>query len=204
MITLDELRKPKELSQFRKGVAHINKVDTRDQSWQYSLPELMAAHGFNKLGSGKYASVYKNPKYPYVLKVFMKDAAYFKWLEFVLKNRNNPYVPRIKGKVVKINDMFYAVRMEPLKPAGVAYRADEFMQHFKKWERNTSHRSGDRDIDDILKYFSKHKKLLDLHGENVMMRGKQLVIIDPFYNWFGKHKPGEYSIDPDDVNKDIF
>jgi len=198
---LTELRKPKEVDQFKKQVSDIKSVDTRNQSWHSSLSSLMSKHGFTRVGSGKYASVFKNTQYKYVVKVFMKDAAYFKWLEFVLKNRNNPYVPKIKGKVIKITPMFYAIRMEPLAP----YKgSSEFMTHYSKWSRDPSYKSGDKDIDDILQYFKKYKGLLDLHGENVMLRGNQLVVIDPFYNWFGKHKPGEYTIDPDDVDPNIF
>ena len=198
---LQELRKPDEVSAFKKSVAKFTTVDVRDQSWSMTLPDAMKKYGFTKLGSGKYASVYGHPKYDYVLKIFMKDSAYLKWIEFVQKNKSNPYIPKIRGKVVKITPTFYAIRLEKLSRFT---SGGKFMKDFSEWERNPSFKSDDKDIQDILDYFAKHKKLLDLHGENMMMRGNQLVIIDPFYNWFGKHKPGQYTIDPDDINPELF
>jgi hypothetical protein len=198
---LQELSKPKEIGDFKKAVSKFNTVDVRDQSWSMTLPAAMKKYGFSLLGSGKYASVYGNPKYDYVLKVFMKDSAYLKWIEFVQKNKGNPYVPKVKGKVVKITPTFYAIRLEKLSKFT---SGGQFMKDFSAWQKDNSFKSSDQNIQDILDYFGKHKKLLDLHGENMMMRGNQLVIIDPFYNWFGKYNPGKYTIDPDDINPEIF
>lgn len=193
---IQELSKPAEIGKFRKSVAGVDKVDTRNTSWNKDLPSLMSKHGFKLLGSGKYASVFGNPKYAYVLKVFMKDSAYLKWIEFAQKNKSNPYVPKVRGKVLKITPMFYAIRLEKLTP----YKGNggQFMKDYP------SLTSSDPDIQSIFDYFKKHKALLDLHGENMMMRGNQLVIIDPFYNWFNKSRPMDYTIDPDDINPDIF
>ena len=198
---IQELRKPTEIDAFKKSVKKFDKVDVRDQSWSSTLPQAMKKFGFSLLGSGKYASVFGHPKYDYVLKVFMKDSAYLKWIEFVQKNKGNPYVPKVRGKVIKITPLFYAIRLEKLE----RYKTGgQFMKDFSAWQANPSFKSDDKNIQDILDYFATHKKLLDLHGENMMMRGNQLVIIDPFYNWFGKHKPGQYTIDPDDINPEIF
>lgn len=198
---LQELSKPKEIGDFKKAVSKFNTVDVRDQSWSMTLPAAMKKYGFSLLGSGKYASVYGNPKYDYVLKVFMKDSAYLKWIEFVQKNKGNPYVPKVKGKVVKITPTFYAIRLEKLSKYT---SGGQFMKDFSAWQKDNSFKSSDQNIQDILDYFGKHKKLLDLHGENMMMRGNQLVIVDPLYNWFNKAKPGQFTIDPNDINPDLF
>jgi hypothetical protein len=132
----------------------------------------------------------------------MKDAAYQRWLDFALKNKNNPYVPKIRGKVVKITDVIYAIRMEKLTP--YTSNSDPFMSEYSEWKKNKNYKSNDSNIQSVLDHFAKNKSLLDLHGENMMMRNKQLVIIDPYYNWFGKKEPGKYMIDPNEINKDLF
>lgn len=198
---LELTAKPKDIAAFKKDAGKLKSVDTRDTTWKKSLSGYMANHGFKLLGSGKYASVYGNPKYPFVIKVFMKDAAFMKWLEFCLKNKDNPFVPRIKGKVLKITDLVYAIRIEKLESTSFS---GPFAKEYQAWMRDSSYKSDDKNIQDILDFFTKHKKLLDLHSDNVMRRGSQLVVIDPFYNWFGKYEPGKYTIDPDDINDTLF
>ena len=197
-----ELYKPKELDKLRQVLSKkVTDVDTRDPSWMYSLNDVMAAYGFDKLGAGKYASVFGNKSYPYVIKVFMKDSAYIRWVSLCLKNRRNKYCPKIKGKVVKLTPLVYAIRLEKLKPT---YFGGEFADAFSKWQSNQSYRTDDQDINDILDFFVDNKNLLDLHSDNVMARGNQMVIIDPFYNWFNKHKPMDYTIDPHEVDTSVF
>jgi len=168
----------------------------------YSLNDVMAAYGFEKLGAGKYASVFGNKRYPYVIKVFMKDSAYLRWISFCLKNRNNKYVPKIRGKVVKLTPLVYAIRLEKLEPTILS---GEFAQHYNQWMGDSNFVSDDKDIQDILDHFDKNRKLLDLHSENVMQRKNgQLVVIDPYYNWFNKHKKMDYTIDPHEVDTSVF
>lgn len=198
---LSELRKPGEINQFRKDASGLSSVDTRDNSWRNNLNRYMSNYDFRPLGSGKYASVYGNEKYPYVLKVFQKDSAYLRWIKFSLTHKHNPYVPKIKGKVVKITPMIYAIRLEKLSPT---YMSGEFADEYQQWMNDKTHQASDPDIQEILDFFADNKNLLDLHSENVMKRGNQLVIIDPFYNWFGKYEPGKYTIDPDDVDPTVF
>lgn len=198
---LAELKKPTQLKSFRQHVKDVTKVDARSKDWADTLPDLMAQHGFKLLGAGKYASVFGNPKYPYVIKVFMKDSAYLKWIQFALKNRNNPYVPKVKGKVVKISPVIYAIRLEKLEPGSLS---GPFAEAYSKWRRDPNFKSDDKNIQDILDYFAKYKDLLDLHGENVMMRGNQLVVIDPFYNWFNKKNYMDYTLDPNDIDPSLF
>lgn len=196
-----ELKKPNELTSFRSRVKGISAVDTRDSSWGNSLLDMFGKYGFKLLGSGKYASVFGSEKYPYVIKVFMKDSAYLRWIKFAMDNKNNPYVPKIRGKVIKITPMIYAIRLEKLSPG---YLTGKFAEEYRKWSMDNNHKSDDKNIQDILDYFKKNKDLLDIHSENVMMRGDQLVIIDPFYNWFGKKNPGNYTIDPNEVDPSVF
>jgi hypothetical protein len=160
----------------------------------------MSNYGFKLLGAGKYASVYGKASYDHVIKVFMKDSAYLRWIKFAKDHEGNPYVPKVRGKVLKISEYIYAIRLEKLSAGN--FGSTEFYTEFAKWQRDGSYVSSDPDIQVILEEFSKNKKLLDLHGENVMFRGNQLVIVDPYYNWF---KPGQgYTIDPEKVDPKLF
>lgn len=182
---LESLRKPSEVRDFRDKISSFDKVDTRDQSWQNNLKSAFAKYGFKPIGTGNYAAVYGHPSYPYVVKVFMKDTAYLRWLDYAKKNQNNPYVPKVKGKVVRISNNFMAVRLERLTPAPAEMESWQFKEN-------------DPHLEKVLDFFDENAKLLDLHMGNVMARGKQPVIVDPFYNYF---RGGSYTIDPDDLSR---
>lgn len=183
---------------FRDATKHYQKFDTRDefQGWRGSADELMAQFGFHYNGSGKSAAVYSNPKYPYVIKLFMRDAPYLKWLHFCQHNQHNPYVPKIKGKVMRIGDLFMAVRLEKLytysPKGGYAFASDQI---------DDAAMNGDKNASDVYAFFDANANLLDLHNGNFMYRHKpvmdQVVCIDPFYNWF---KGGQFTMDPDDIS----
>jgi hypothetical protein len=210
---LAELNKPFELRKFKSAVADVKDVDTRDPSWQGTLPELFSKYGFVNVGDGKYGTVFVNSKYPYAVKVFMKDTAYLKFIQFVLKNQSNPYVPKIRGKVVKINDMFMAIRMEKLSPShtiGKDIALKEFVEmiqdpeYFLQGKLNliTIHNE-DKHAINLCKFLLANENLLDIHLGNIMMRRNQPVLIDPLYNWY---KGAQFTMDPNDISnlKDVF
>src|SRR5882757_9527631 len=58
-------------------------------------------YGFKKIGSGGYATIFENPKFNYVLKIFKGDSCYKDYVSYCLKNSNNQYLPKFKGKVIK-------------------------------------------------------------------------------------------------------
>lgn len=187
---IESLHKPIGLSKFRQAVADIKVVDARQQSWMKSLSSIMKEYNWYPVGKGKYGFVFTKDGYPYIIKVFMKDTAYLKWLNFAKQNQDNPYVPKIRGKVVKINDYFMAVRLEKLSAGGDAdtiYKDEE---------------DGNKYAKQVVDFLESNSRLMDLHNENVMQRGNQLVIIDPFYNWV---RDGRFTIDVNDVSqfKDI-
>lgn len=181
---LESLRKPLEVRDFKNKVSRFDKVDTRDRSWQNNLKDAFAKYGFKPLGTGNYAAVYGHPSYPFVIKVFMKDAAYLRWLNYSKKNQDNPYVPKVRGKVVRISDNFMAVRLEKLTPAPAEMESWQFKEN-------------DPYLEKVFDFFDENAGLLDLHMGNVMARGKQPVIVDPFYNYY---KGSGYTIDPDDLS----
>ena len=202
---LEELKKPKEIEKFRNDLKDYKEVDSREQGWRHTLPQYMEKYGFNLAGSGKYGSVYINPKYQFVIKVFMKDSAYLRWLSFCRKNQDNPFVPKMKGKVLRITDIFYAVRIEKLdefewsKIRNVSVNK-LFMWALDEFEEGDGplRMTHNDDIDDVFAHFDKNRELFDLHDGNMMMRNnKQLVVIDPYYNFYNTYI-GKHKIDPNE------
>ncbi len=56
-----------------------------------------------KIGEGAYAKVFQHPTHKdVVVKVFTDvDASYLKYIQWCEKNQHNPYVPKLKGELVK-------------------------------------------------------------------------------------------------------
>lgn len=181
----------KPIMSFRNYVKNIDKVDNR-VSWQVPITQLMRDHGFQAGGTGKYGSVFIHRDLPYIIKIFMKDTAYLTWLNYCFKRQNNPYVPKIRGKVVKLTNTFFAVRLERL--TWNEQVADKFIREI---EASAFDVPKDLYLQDIAFYINQHRKLYDIHHSNVMARGNQPVLIDPFYNWY---KDGKFTIDPDDIS----
>lgn len=81
-----------------------------------SATHVLRRAGWELAGWGSYADVYENPDKPYVLKLFScNDAAYRAFLQMI-KEHPNVHFPRIKGNFIRVNDRYYAVRMERLHP----------------------------------------------------------------------------------------
>lgn len=156
--------------------------------------------GWNKF-SGAYGIVFIRDDFPYVIKVFNNDPAYFKYLNWVLQHQSNPFVPKIRGKFIKINQYTYAVRMEKLSHLSDTnireldkYVDPELNKKTKidisKW-RNVSKlalsanlpyiKEIEPQLYEVLEYVVKNftLKSLDLHGDNIMLRGDVIVITDP-------------------------
>lgn len=190
-LLLEKLRKPGEIEIFKNRVSKLNAVDARDVKWQTTLPDLMTKFGFRNVGAGKYGTVFANDNYPYIIKIFMRDAAYLKWLNFCMQNQGNKWLPKIRGKVIKIGNLFMAVRLEKLTPYNMkGTPVDEKLYH-------DADELGDPEAKKVVDFLDANARLLDLHEGNAMMRGSQVVIIDPFYNFY---RGGKYTIDPNDLS----
>jgi hypothetical protein len=69
---------------------------------------------FNR--SGTKGSVLKREGDPYVIKIFQRDPQYMKYVLYAIDHQDNPHVPKIKGRPIKIMNDTYAIRMEELYP----------------------------------------------------------------------------------------
>lgn len=83
--------------------------------------ERLLRHGYELLGTGNFADVFAKKGKPYVLKLFSAtDIAYIKFLHLV-KSTPNIHFPKIFGKFIKVNDSYWAVRLEQLEPFENSY-----------------------------------------------------------------------------------
>lgn len=202
---------PTPIRTFRDHVKDYKYVDpNQSDEWRGTVFELMRKFGFSQMGQGKYATVFDHPKLDYVIKVMHKDTAYFKWLDFCKANQNNKFVPKIRGKLIKITEFFYAIRLEKLNKNVFKdiYDLIGFLQHPIEALNGDTDDIGlmdmntpllqDPDFRKILHVLARNTRLLDVHYDNVMFRRDQPVIIDPFFNYF---RDGAFTIDPNDMSQ---
>lgn len=77
---------------------------------------ILYQHGYQKLGSGLYATVVAKPDEATALKLFStNDTDYRAYLNLIAA-KPNPHFPVIKGKPIKVSDEYWAIRMERLEP----------------------------------------------------------------------------------------
>lgn len=202
---INEARNPKEIKQFRDDYNNrYIKSDTHGESartnsrWKSSLSSMMRRHGFTILGAGINGAVYENPNYQYVIKVYRKDVGYDDWIQFALTNKHNSYVPKVRGKPIRLNDVFTAVRLEKLHEVDPVAANETISQiesiwswrlhdgdSWKKFNRqgvSEAFPEIDLDIVDIAIYLYDWEGHTDLTVHNMMQRPNgELVIIDPLY-----------------------
>jgi hypothetical protein len=174
-----------------QGASVVKKVARSVQGKE--LPDVsheLRELGWNRIGAGSFARVFEHPKYPLVLKIFTsKDKCYIKFLKYIQQNSTNPYLPKIRGKILKLNRDFYAVRLEKLEPVDKRVWDNQYDPMFYDFaELNFNYEK-------IKARYPKYKELwktmvdikkdtncnLDIHSGNFMMRGNQIVLIDPVW-----------------------
>lgn len=152
-------------------------------------------YGFELLGSGSFGRVYQKDGYPWAFKIFHEDAAYLKFIKYVIANQDNPHLPKIKGGLMKINDDTYVIRMEKLDHIwGIGKIADA--QNSKRlYDTMIKHRMYFKDILNdvwIAQQFPQMMKVFrdlvtmgydfDIGSGNVMRRGSTVVLVDPIFD----------------------
>lgn len=165
-------------------------------------------HGFEQIGApGEYGTVWYNPKFNYVLKLFEEeDVGYLKYIHAVAKHQSNPHLPKIIGKPVKISSGVYAVRLAKLTPWKMNRNnpddiaLDWLLSYIDvaNWREELETRGMEKTKEAVINFLEKWPKFLDalelinslnaqnsdvgldLHDDNVMLDGKCPVIIDPF------------------------
>ena len=171
-----------------------SKFDPNRESWsspRADFRRFLTSYGFKHIGKGSFADAYEKPGYPWIFKMFNYDKAYFTYLNYALTHQNNPAVPKIKGKFIKIYEHTYVVRLEKLTrfevlPDGIRkllyiLQRRKSINDLLDIERNWV----EEQYPDIYKIYSDLSKyvppfIFDFHEGNVMKRSNNtVVVIDP-------------------------
>lgn len=162
---------------------------------------LISTLNIKKLGSGAYAHVFQHPAFRNVVaKVFTnKDATHRKYLTWCMQNQNNKYVPQIISMVPvksETDDKYNIVFMQKMskvssnrfgnwlgdyfgEDAEDAYE-DEDWEEIYRLMNNGIRFSKDADLKSIWAHIKSYgANRFDLHADNVMLRGQQIVFSDP-------------------------
>lgn len=175
------LSKPKFLDDFIRSTKNIPSNIGLSVGLRSAVGDIAEPYKFKQIGSGLFAVVLKNKTYPYVLKIYDKnDTGYKHYLDFCIKNQDNPYVPKIKGRPVSIRDTRYMViRIETLEPINKG----DMRTFYILWEGVRNGTTTDRNLKKVIDFIEMMKTdpgiHFDLHQGNVMKRGNQLVVTDP-------------------------
>jgi len=164
------------------------------------IDPILTRAGYERLGSGNFATVYQKPGSNYVLKVFTsEDTGYTAFLDLVKKSQSNPHFPKIYGKIIRINSECLAVRMEPLTPNFDNNAAEYIDTYISTWGKHVHKTAPNYNAvmeawdfmdlrpslieacDLIVKHLLPRYRL-DIKDENVMMRGETLIITDPIWD----------------------
>ena len=189
---LQELYKPKEITKLRNNYYNYKQGNDGNIDPKITVKEILAKFDFSPIGTGAYGTVFKNFDYSYVLKVFFRDSAYLKWLNFCKDNQNNIYIPKLKNSFIRIipKEEVYAVRMEPLKELH-GYTDLKKYNKLSKTIQNGFYAISDKkfniknkDLSLVIRFLYKMHIIgdldLDMHKHNVMKRENgELVITDP-------------------------
>jgi hypothetical protein len=160
-----------------------------------NLKNYMQKLGFSYVNGGLYSEVFTDNKN--IVKIFRdNDFAYRDFIKYCNENRNNPALPKFKGKAVRLTSNVRMIRMEILSPVPSNYSDDYrvIMNYYYGIYSYYTSGSGRYPIKltDLsrpmrifmitLKDLRDYNKdyFMDLHQGNVMMRGDQPVIIDPY------------------------
>ena len=142
-----------------------------------------------------FAQVYARPGADHVLKLFKsKDTAYMAFVDLVMKNKNIHF-PVFKGRLIRVTNQYHAIQIERLTPAveipelGNPLTIGRTMENYmsaapdeyreKQMNMIEKYQPGIKAACDLIADKLTPTYELDLHGQNIMMRGNVLVITDP-------------------------
>ena len=176
----------RELTGYKKDPLYNILQNTSDAS---ELEDNLEAGGFKKyvIGTGLYSSVLSRPDLNYVVKIFEYDKGYITYLSYIEKYKNNPHVPKLRGKLINVGKNFKVVRLEKLEPFRktpeqrkiINFIDDYVFKHKIYGDAASNYVSFPYpDMIPLLNDILQHTGI-DLHDGNIMFRGSVPVITDP-------------------------
>lgn len=173
------------LEQFETAFDFLLNKDYTDKSFNELLLDFEESGG-KWIGSGKSGNVFAHPNWKYVLKTFVDDSCYLKFVRFAYKNPH-PAFPKFYGLPHRIlpqfkrqNAYLYYVRMEKLIPV-----QDKVLLNYVMWTYDSYHylnvTQDEIDRNSSLKkaYDDQEDKIDNLRSQNIIFRkeGKPLINI---------------------------
>lgn len=175
----------------------VIKCEEDQTAYETALCMIEDQGNYKEIGSGSYGKVFGAVGSNIVYKIgrCYDNKPYLSYVENVIKNaKGNPFAPKIYGVRIYEDDYHrdnvFVVAMERLcdLPGRMWYICDEFEEVFKSFEHKDKSPLGIKriihhDLVSILKIIKqscrKSEGYTDFHDGNFMMRGKQVVVIDP-------------------------
>jgi len=200
---LETYRNKPEYNEFmNKSKEYHGVVFNGKRSLMQHFLDYLKEKGYVPLGSGAFAAVFTHPNINYAIKIFRNDPSYLKFINYCDKNKGNPHLPKFRGKPMTVDKEHYCIRMELLNkipPNLSAVRSIDEFDMYLKWYKKPikdflkkmkkenpiifnffqSQPGLLETLEDIIKLISSKEETLDLHSDNLMMRGKDVVITDP-------------------------
>lgn len=176
-----------QINELEKVPADINNWRKDPKATKRVLSQYLRKYGFEEIGAGLSARVYKHPKRG-VLKVFTNDPRYVKWVKWGLLHQSNPYVPRFKSKLIKFQNLWaydirsYGILIEELTPLeteeDIAFylRVKDYVRGYNNLPHDQIEQ--DPNLKEVLDWI-KTLNTDDLTDQNIMKRGNQYVFTDP-------------------------
>jgi len=136
--------------------------------------DFLIRKGYDEIGSGCYGVVVSKPGVKHVIKICdtYDNSGYLAFLRFAVRNQGNRFFPRIYS-IEHFGDSFFVVKMEKLRPQKKIHERWELLELLGS-SRTKDARVALRVMNTL---FWEHCP--DIHCDNIMSRGRQLVIIDP-------------------------
>ena len=165
---------------------------TRPNS-MFAAGEILRKAGYKRLGEGEFAVIYGKPGKSHILKLFKAtDEAYMEFINITLQHPDIHF-PKFKGKLMKITDGYCAIQMEKLKRVtgfNASYVLATYITRMQQWqefdirpgpdmENLEKRQPGIMKTCQLIAQGISPNRAVDIHSENIMMRGNTLVITDP-------------------------
>jgi hypothetical protein len=170
----------------------------------YDAERLLKRFGWFFHDEGSYGKVFVKEGLPYVLKVFKKeDAAFLSFVNFC-KQFPNKHFPIFKGDIIKITGNICAIKTEKLALKKFNYIYDgltwntisDYLWGYVQTKIKPNQTKYKKDYNCALKFLEKYQELQqaldlmvehldyikflnDIHGKNIMLRKKTIVLVDP-------------------------
>lgn len=181
-----------ELRNVKNNLKSLNNASTLDRpykqplNWVDEIVELLKTNNYELIGKGANGITFRHPEKNFAYKIYKNDNAYDLWVDYCIKNSNNPYCPKIIKRPLQINTTssgvkFKSIRIELLHKLNDNEHNNFMVKFYKNMKLNT-----DNNLHKIISDINKiNPRLLDIHGDNIMKRNNgQIVLVDPIYDFY--------------------